>query len=311
MHILLFFIDGLGLGKNDSTVNPLITARMQTMRRLLNGNPLTKELGRMETGAATLIPTDATLGVAGLPQSATGQTALFTGINAAKVLGTHLHAFPTQRLRDIIADQSILKQIKQLGGKVTSANAYTPNYFDLVAQKKRRNSASTLSILAADIPLNLDLACLEQGDCVYQDLSNAYLQELGYDVSRITPEQAGKNLARIVNNHHFTLFEYFQTDMVGHKQNWQRAEEILEDVDRCLGSLLTHSHLADTLIIITSDHGNIEDLAVKSHTYNQVPTLLIGAGRERVASEIHSIPDIAPAVIDVFKQDMIFSTMEG
>lgn len=311
MHILLFFIDGLGLGTHDPTKNPLVTACMPAMRALLAGHALTLEIGRYTSKRADLIPADAALEVDGLPQSATGQTTLFTGINAAQLLGRHLHAFPTKRLQAILEQHSILKKVREIGGSAVSANAYTPDYFSLVAARKRRNSASTLAVLAAGIDLNTDLSKLRQGFAVYQDLTNECLQQLGYGVDIISPEQAGKNLAGIVNNHHFTLFEYFQTDRAGHKQNWQQATEILENVDNCLGSLLESLDLQRSLVIIASDHGNIEDLSVKTHTRNSVPVLLIGAGREKIAGNISSITDVAPAIIGLLKDWLITDGKEG
>jgi hypothetical protein len=305
MHILLFFIDGLGLGTKDPVTNPLVTAQMPTIRKLLNGQPLTGELGRMATDLAILLPTDAILDVPGMPQSATGQTALFTGINAPALLGTHLHAFPTQRLREVIAEHSVLKQVKQIGGRVTSANAYRPDYLELAAERRWRHAASTLAVLAAGIPLNLSLERLNAGETVYQDLTNNYLQEFGYTVSSITAQQAGINLAKIVMNHHFTLFEYFQTDRAGHKQDRLRAEKILENIDSCLGSLLTSVDLNETMVIVCSDHGNIEDLSVKVHTCNPVPTILIGAGKEFMASRIEAITDITPGIVELMKLSLL------
>jgi 2,3-bisphosphoglycerate-independent phosphoglycerate mutase len=309
MHILLFFIDGLGLGENNPAKNPLVTAQMPTIRKLLQGHAMTMEMGGYISEQAILLPTDATLGVDGLPQSATGQTALFTGLNAAKQLGRHLHAFPTKSLQEMLAQHSILKQVKEMGGTAVSANAYTPNYLTLVAQRKRRNSASTLAILAADIPLNMDMEKLRRGLAVYQDLTNHHLQEMGFDINLIQPEQAGENLAGIVKGSHFTLFEYFQTDIAGHKQ--KRAEELLENIDRCLGSLLNSLDLKKSLVILTSDHGNIEDLSVKTHTRNPVPTLLIGNAKVIIANRIKAITDITPAIMDLLKQTFAFKEQEG
>lgn len=311
MHILLFFIDGLGLGENNPAKNPLVTAHMPAIRKLFNGHAMTIELGQYISEQAILLQTDATLGVEGLPQSATGQTTLFTGLNAAQSLGRHLHAFPTKHLQELLAQHSILRQITEMGGTAVSANAYTPNYFELVAQRKRRNSASTLAILAADIPLNTDLAKLRQGLAIYQDLTNQYLQDLGFEIDLISPEQAGENLAAIVKQHHFTLFEYFQTDLAGHKQNWQRAEEILQNIDFCLGSLCNSLDLTKSLVIVTSDHGNMEDLSVKMHTMNPVPTLLIGADKEIIASQIKSIADITPAILGLLGKTFALEGQEG
>lgn len=72
-----------------------------------------------------LQPLDACLGVPGLPQSATGQTALFTGVNAAAAVGEHVTAHPTAPLRAIIAEHSLLKRAAEGGAQVMMANAHS------------------------------------------------------------------------------------------------------------------------------------------------------------------------------------------
>jgi len=101
MPVLLLFLDGVGLGEWDPAWNPFVGARTPTLHRLL-GQPLAGH-DRLELDGALLIPTDATLGVPGLPQSATGQTALLTGLNAPALVGRHVTAYPTAALRDLLA----------------------------------------------------------------------------------------------------------------------------------------------------------------------------------------------------------------
>jgi len=50
--------------------------------------------------------------------------------------------------------------------------------------------------------------------------------------------------------------------------------------------------LSKNLVILTSDHGNLEDLSVKTHTRNPVPTLLWGLGAADAASRIRNLCDI-------------------
>ena len=56
------------------------------------------------------------------------------------------------------------------------------------------------------------------------------------------------------------------------------------------------SDLAQTLIVVTSDHGNVEDLGVRQHTMNAVPGLFIGADHAAVAAQMHDLTDLAPAL---------------
>jgi bisphosphoglycerate-independent phosphoglycerate mutase (AlkP superfamily) len=49
-------------------------------------------------------------------------------------------------------------------------------------------------------------------------------------------------------------------------------------------------------MIITSDHGNMEDLSHGKHTENDVPTVIIGSHRQTCAADIRTLADIVPAM---------------
>lgn len=292
--VLLIFIDGLGLGEDDAAVNPLVRFDPSFFRRLF-GRPLTNKLGRIIGDEVCLVPTDASLGVEGLPQSATGQTAIFTGINAPRRLGRHILGFPGPSLAAIIAAHGIMGELAAAGCRVTSANMYTDNYFELVAKRQRRHSASTLTILGAGLPLRSS-AEMAAGEAVYQDITNAMLPEFGVTgVPVVSPDVAGKRLAALAGRHHFTLFEYFQTDRRGHKVDWAEAAKIVGVLDGFLAAV--QQAAGDVLTVITSDHGNFEDLSRKTHTLNPVPTILFGPGCRQAAAGIRDLTDIKPAII--------------
>ena len=61
--------------------------------------------------------------------------------------------------------------------------------------------------------------------------------------------------------------------------------------------------LTRTTVILTSDHGNIEDLSIRNHTLNQVPTLAWGAGREHVRARVRSLADITPVIIELLVRE--------
>lgn len=297
MHILLFFIDGFGLGEATSEINPLVRFCPPFFHSLLQ-QPLTKACGRMISNEVCLVPADATLGISGLPQSATGQTTLFTGVNAAKKLGHHVQAFPGPQLAKIIAEQGVLMQLQQQGYGVTSANAYSPDYFELVAKRRRRHSVTTLNILSAGLFLR-SFAELKEGQAVYQDITNDMLSACHIPV--ISARQAGINLAKIVKKHDFTMYEYFQTDRIGHKQNWLKAEQIVQDLNDLLCCFWQEAH-GDCTLILTSDHGNFEDLSVKTHTLNDVPVLIIGQRCQKIAVQITDLTSVTPAILSVMQE---------
>jgi len=293
---LLLFVDGLGIGPDDPAVNPLAAARTPCLDALL-GRRLAGIEERFEFNGALLIPTDATLGVGGLPQSATGQTALLTGVNAPQLVGRHVTAYPTRALRDVLAARNVFSQVRSRGGTVALANAYTEEYFARVEEGTLRHAAITFSALAAGVPLR-GLDELRAGRAVFHDLTNARPRAWGHDVPEITPRQAGRNLAGIAAAHHLTVFEFFLTDLSAHGRITLSPVAVIEMLDDLLAGVLEMVDPQRMLVILASDHGNIEDGGVTTHTRNPVPTLLVGAGRHEVGGRIASIADITPALVE-------------
>jgi hypothetical protein len=286
--LLLFFIDGLGIGTRGPH-NPL--------DGLENVEPLAvfqnEEPSIPFDGALAI--TDPRLGVEGRPQSASGQTTILTGINAPAVIGHHKQGFPNRPLLDIIREHSIFLQLKRAGvAPITFANTYTQHFFE---SRPRWISATTAAVQAAGLNFNT-VADLKEGRAVYQDFTNAMLIERGEQVDVRTAEQAGDVLASVVTNHRFTLYEYFITDKVGHAQDAAAAHGVLQNLARMIRRMLSSVDLEKTTVILTSDHGNIEDLSTRSHTLNSVPTIVWGRNRRSVADRIKSLSDITPTIVD-------------
>lgn len=294
----MIFLDGFGIGDRTHT-NPYLSAATPFMDHLLGGHLLFSDVSAIVGQSAVMIPTDACLGVAGLPQSATGQTTIWTGINAAQAVGRHVNKYPTRELKNIIANHSIMKILNQAGKKVTFANAYRKEFFKLVRDRKLSYSTSTLITISSGVPLrNLD--DLKRGDAVYQDFTNSKLVEWGYDVPVISAGEAGKRLATIAEKHDFTLYEYFISDHIGHQQELSEAIQLYEELDRFMQAAVESTDGNNTVIIIVSDHGNIEDLSTGTHTTNMVPTFIINSQIDTLNWEsINSLVDITPFVLKI------------
>jgi 2,3-bisphosphoglycerate-independent phosphoglycerate mutase len=288
VSVLLFFIDGLGIGARGPH-NPF--------DGLTDAEPLAifaDEEPKIPFDGV-LAPTDARLGVEGRPQSASGQTTILTGVNAPAAIGYHKQGFPNQALLDIIREHSIFLQLKRAGvDRITFANTYTKRFF---AERPRWISATTAAVEAANMRFNT-VEDLNAGRAVYQDFTNALLIERGEKANLRTPEEAGEVLANIAGAHRFTLYEYFITDKIGHAQDVGAAREILPRLARFIRALLSKIDLATTTMILTSDHGNIEDLSLRNHTLNPVPTIVWGNDRERIARRIRSLTDITPTILE-------------
>jgi hypothetical protein len=233
--------------------------------------------------------------VKGRPQSASGQTTILTGVNAPAAIGHHKQGFPNKALLEIIRDHSIFRQLVGAGVRpVTFANAYAKRFFE---ERPRWVSATTAAVEAADLPFRT-LADLKNGVAIYQDFTNRVLIERGEDVAERSAEEAAIVLARLAAENRFTLYEYFITDKVGHSQDMETARLVLTLLSLFTRELLVRLDLLRTTVILTSDHGNIEDLSSRNHTLHPVPTIIWGVEREQIAALIKTVADFTPAIVE-------------
>jgi 2,3-bisphosphoglycerate-independent phosphoglycerate mutase len=285
--VILIFIDGLGIGdRNDA--NPLSAAN--------NVAPISYFQNENDPGddGSVLAQTNPRLGVDGRPQSASGQTTILTGINGPAILGYHKQGFPNEALRQVITEHSVFLQLKQLGvGPNIFANTYTPRFF---TETPRWKSATTVAVEAAGMQFQR-LPDLVGGKSLFHDFTNSSLVSAGYDVPLRTPSEAGKILAEVSSRHRFTLYEHFLTDKIGHDQDMELAIEHLPQLAEFVRTVVANVDLDSTTVILTSDHGNIEDLSVRNHTLNDVPTVIWGQRRDETAASITDLTHITPAIV--------------
>jgi hypothetical protein len=292
MSVLMIFIDGVGIGENDRDKNPFARFPSPFFSTFINPTPTAIPFDGL------IIPTDPSMGLPGLPQSATGQTALLTGLNASQKLGRHLSGFPSPTLRKILSEESIFLKIERLNKVATFANAFTPEYFQRPA---RRISATTWAVKASNFPFRMLKDDLLLGRAVSHDLTNGFLSKLGYEVPIRTPETSAEILAEIAGGVDFCLFEFILTDVIGHDQDMPAAEMVISRLTTFLDTLLHKIDLSRHLLLLTSDHGNFEDLSVSTHTHHLVPTMLWGRGKEQLAPSIRRIEDVPRAILSLLQ----------
>lgn len=293
--IFYVFLDGIGFGEKNSDKNPF--QRFSThIFRPLSGNPSTESRIRY-------LETDATMGIPGLPQSATGQTALWTGFKAPLILGRHLSGFPSFTLKKIIAKHSMIKILNANGVKSDLINCYTQAFFKKFGPTAKHLSASTLIQMASDRPLK-SIEDLREGNGIYMDITHEFLRKMNFDSIPETdpvmfqrdPYEVGKSIPSKFSHYGLCIYEYFLTDKIGHDQNWELAEKSIRDLESfILGFLDAMNPLEDTLIL-TSDHGNMEDLSIGTHTKNPVPTMLSGKYANELEKSIKNLADIPPSI---------------
>lgn len=303
--VLFLFVDGVGLGADEAAVNPMAAAALPVMRGLLGGRPPTASSAPLVTARASLVALDATLGVDGLPQSGTGQTALLTGENAAARMGRHFGPWTPTALRPLLAERSILARAKRAGLRVAFANAYPEEVLERLAETDGVPRGATplragppYAALAAGL-LTRHTAALAEGRAVASDITNdGWIEQLGRrELPAIGPREAGHNLARIAASHDLTLFAHYATDHVGHRGSFEDCVAALERLDAFLGGVL-ETMPEDMLLVVASDHGNIED-AGGGHTRNPALGLVAGSGHAEAAEGMASLVDVAPRVMRV------------
>lgn len=306
MKILFFFIDGIGLGKNDPSINPFAAANLPILENLLSGRKMVTRNSPYHGTRASLLGIDACLNVQGVPQSATGQAALLTGRNIPEEVGYHFGPWPNQLVVDSLKQGNIFGYLRSNGFQVGFLNAYPPSYFEAINSGKRLYSVMPQAAISAGIPLKTKLD-LELGLALSADFTaRGWIDHLKLEnVPIITPYEAGLRLAQLTNEYDFSLFEYWLSDYAGHEQDMDKALSILNSFDEVLRGLLASWNDAEGLVIITSDHGNMEDLSTRRHTTNEVPALLIGSPniRSKFINKIRRITDITPSILASFNVD--------
>ncbi len=300
MNFLFIFLDGIGLGEDDPQINPFAKAEMPAITGLLGGQRLLARSAPAESRQASLVAIDACLGVAGLPQSATGQAALLTGQNVPAALGYHYGPKPNPPVARYLTNGNLFSRLRRTGRSTAFLNAYPSRYFEAIISGRRIYSAIPLAVTQAGLPLRT-IDDLRLGQALSADFTGqGWHDQLGFkDTPILSPFQAGQRLSSLAQETDFSFFEYWVSDYAGHSQDMEAACRLLETFDQVLSGLLSSWDNQSGLILLTSDHGNMEDLGTRRHTNNPVPALVIGAAELRHAflSGLVDLTGIAPAII--------------
>ncbi len=296
-RVLLVFIDGIGFGRPGAQ-NPFDGAPIDILAPL--GDPARGGAGQVALGAL-----DATLGVPGLPQSATGQAAIFTGVNAAQIDGGHRSGYPTRAIAEMILEKSVFAEARARGQRAGFLNGFDTaraEHFARVARgleprpKVRPPSASSLAALAGNGTLRTfdDVA---RGAAATFDLTGEMCRAFGLDAPRRTVREAAQAVARGAQQLDLAYFELFLTDKAGHAQDMSWARIEIDRTERFLVALFEAIDPREQLIVVTSDHGNLEDLSTRSHTLAKVPLFAYGAGAHDFVRGADSLLDVAPRLL--------------
>ena len=282
MKVIYLFIDGVGI-RAPAADNPLNKEVCPTLLRLI---------GRHSK------PIDACLGVEGLPQSATGQATMFTGVNCAAAIGRHLEGFPSAELRKIIEEGNLFLELKKRNRRVRFADAYLA---DDVSEIAARRFKSVTTVMALTAPESVSTTADLMADrALMQDLTRETIQDRYPDIPIVSPQRAAEHLFRLALVNDFTLYEFFQTDVSGHSMDYARACAVLRTYDRFLAALVRCTEAAGITLVMTADHGNIEAIGERGHTRNPVPFVVFGPGEAWIRDRVESLVDVTPALLEAF-----------
>lgn len=291
--VLLLFLDGVGIGPDDPDRNPFLRSELPTLRTLGGGRVPTLDDPRVGTDRSRFLPLDASLGVAGVPQSGTGQVALLTGLDAPGLHGGHFGPWVPVSLRPALERENVLSTARSRGVPTAFANAYPRRFLDAPL---RRWAAPPLAARAAGLLVRHEEA-LRAGEAVASELDNeAWTHRLGVEgLPDIDAREAGRRLGRIAAGHGFTLFAHYATDLAGHRGGMAGAVLALERVDSFLAGVL-ETLPEDCLLVVGSDHGNIEEVGV-GHTLNPALGLLAWSSSPPDGPLPATLRDLAPAIL--------------
>ena len=282
MKVLFLFIDGVGL-RDAATDNPVNPEVCPALCRLItkHGKPI-----------------DARLGIDGPPQSATGQATMFSGVNCAAAMGKHCEGFPGPSLRKIIETDNLFKQLRSRGKEVCFSDAYLVDTAEELAARRFKSVTTVMALTAPETVRTVD--DLQNGQAVMQDLTRETIQDRWPDIAVIPPQRAAEHLAAIVRKYDFTLFEFFQSDVAGHSMDYARACAALRTYDRFLAAIVRFVEAMGVTLVMTSDHGNIENISERGHTLNPVPFVAFGPKEEFLRERVSSLVDVTPALLAAF-----------
>lgn len=298
MSVIFIFVDGIGVGRR-SAENPLSNNGWDFFSEFTQTDGLDNSCSTIIENRTLYKPIDACLGVEGLPQSGTGQTTLFSGVNAAKIAGKHFGPFPYSTTRYLLEKESLFHKVIDLDMKPVFMNAY-PDIFFQKARKKNRWTATTLMAQSAGTSLKTVQDVLDGSAITAEITQTIWREHLGLDVPEITVEEAGNRILNAAKKYNLVMYEFYLTDKAGHSQNRKFADRIRDLLNPFLKHISENLDKKDTLVI-SSDHGNLEDLSIKTHTRNPVPLLV--KGEINFFKNAESIAGVTPAILNLLRKE--------
>lgn len=162
--------------------------------------------------------------------------------------------------------------------------------------RRRLSTTTCMMLTAGEKPFNEE--DVRRENSLYQDFSNKILIDRGLSLPLFTPEKAADILYKLSTQFDVILYEYFQTDLYAHRYPRENCIQLILELDRFIGRLISQLDKNKTTLVLTSDHGNIEDLSGPLHTTNPVPLLVWGKHRTLLAEQINDLSQVTPQILN-------------
>ncbi len=117
---------------------------------------------------------------------------------------------------------------------------------------------------------------------------------------------ADQLIDNLENGYDFIVTNFANGDVIGHTQNRQAKVVCAECLDFHLGRVIRAAQAAGYLVLVTADHGNLEELYTSdgkphvSHTANPVPFVLVSPHLDKnTGLPAGTLSDIAPTILSI------------
>ena len=125
-----------------------------------------------------------------------------------------------------------------------------------------------------------------------------------YDMKpEMSAPEVGETVRKAMDEaYDFIVVNFANGDMVGHTGNYEAAKKAVEAVDKELGKIIEKAEERDYAIVLTSDHGNCEEMCdgeghvLTNHTVGDVWCYVLAKGVDRVKSG-GGLNNVAPTVL--------------
>jgi hypothetical protein len=228
-----------------------------------------------------------------------------------RVAGGHRSGYPSRAVAELVTERSVLRRARDAGLRSGFLNAFDPERArrlsrvtrgEETAPRHRAPSASAVAALAGGGELRtFDDA--RRGRAATFDLTGEVCRAFGLAAPEVSLDDAARAVARGASELDLSLFELFLTDKAGHAQDMTWARHEIARTDRFLVALFEAIDPEEQLVVVSSDHGNLEDLSTRSHTLARVPLLAYGAGASAFVEGAGSLLDVAPRLLSVALAD--------